>query len=419
MKKWIREFALVLALISLLAGCNARVNMPSPGSEPDKSNAHSGTINDPNTVPLQPGYEPLVFNSLVSGGMMSFSPAEWPVAFSYGLSQEQYSAAFSGLNLTLNAQANYAKDGTLIDVTAASDDQNRINIHVVVDKRSIGNTMVHVDQENNQFTDSMVTSQVHGVTVTARIIDEQFSFSKLADGEMYFDAWFDLRGFRHIVSFNSTVDNGPLLMTNIVNGLILNGADWIRLLRETVIPELKDDLLTLDEARLDPDFGVYLPHTVPDGFIFEQSRRFQNQQYNFLYVEWRASPDYDYLYGLYSRWIASRGSDKGVWQFSEVFWPDNVIAWYVSIEKTIDNRIPVLAAENLTLDAVREHLEIRSNMSQVMYPDASGDTESEVHISYDCELFDFAVQIDDIFVNIRSEGVSVETVWALLEGIAW
>ena len=405
-KSVLSALSVVLCLIVMLTACGY-VAQPIPPL---------GTTNDQNEVHLHPSYEPLVFNHLVSTGMMSFSPAEWPVAFSHDLSDTQYTAAFSVLNLNLHAQANYAEDGTLIDVSAVSHGQSRIHIHVGVDRRSISHTMSHISDDHADLWDNLETSQVHGVTVTARIIDEQFEFTRLSEGEMFFDAWFDLHGVRHHVCFNSTLYNGQLLMTNIVNQLILNGIEWIALLKEPIIPELHNDWLTLAQAKLDPDFGEYLPQTVPGGFVFERSRRFMNQDWNYLFVEWRAPPDYDYLYELYRQWVTSRGSDVGVWPFDEIFWADDVITWYVTMETAIDNRMPVLLAEEFTLDTVQEYLEIWLGISQAMYPDGSG---GEVSIMYERSLLNFAVRIGDIVVSVRAEGVPAEDVWALFEGVAW
>ncbi|WP_165878447.1 hypothetical protein [Natranaerovirga pectinivora] len=49
-----------------------------------------------------------------------------------------------------------------------------------------------------------------------------------------------------------------------------------------VIPELRDDKLSVEEAYEEEDFGAYLPQKLPRGFVFESSVRFINQEFNYL-----------------------------------------------------------------------------------------------------------------------------------------
>ncbi|NMA26043.1 MAG: hypothetical protein GX936_10345 [Clostridiales bacterium] len=46
------------------------------------------------------------------------------------------------------------------------------------------------------------------------------------------------------------------------------------------------DELDLNEAYADPDFGAYLPRTVPSGFAFESAVRFIDQESDYLSVLW-------------------------------------------------------------------------------------------------------------------------------------
>ncbi len=50
--------------------------------------------------------------------------------------------------------------------------------------------------------------------------------------------------------------------------------------------ELPGNDLELTAAYADPDFGAYLPGTVPDGFSFESAVRFINQESNYLSILW-------------------------------------------------------------------------------------------------------------------------------------
>ena len=59
-----------------------------------------------------------------------------------------------------------------------------------------------------------------------------------------------------------------------------------------VVPELRNDSLSLDEARADADFGPYIPKTLPEGFGFENANRFINQERNTLFVNWTKGRSY-------------------------------------------------------------------------------------------------------------------------------
>lgn len=397
-----------ICLILILAACG-HVAPPAQYEEPPTQ------IEAPFVVPLLSGHEPLVFNHFVSAGQMSFSPADWPIAFSHDLSDAQYAVVFSALGLNLNAQARYAEDGTLIDINAVNREDNRIHIHVAVHERSIGHTTSHLDENMEFLSRNLQTSQVHEAVVTARIIDEQFSFSRLSEGEFYFDAWFSLDGVDYHVCFNSTLEYGQILMTTIVNELILNGNEWIDLLREPIVPELHDNWLTLDEARLYPGFGAYLP-TVPGNFVFERSRRFMNQDVNYLFAEWSVPHDYDYLYKLYTEWIGMLCPDADIWPFENVFWGNRVVNWYVTPWAVTDNRIPVLQAEEFSFDAVRNLKKISVWFPQIVYTDDSGDI---FRFQYEIYRLNFAVRVSDEFtVTVHTSGVSAEDIWALFEGVA-
>lgn len=58
-------------------------------------------------------------------------------------------------------------------------------------------------------------------------------------------------------------------------------------------------LITLSEAKADPDFGAYIPTRGPTGFNFESSRRIKNQTQDELESTW--SSDMKYLELLVTR----------------------------------------------------------------------------------------------------------------------
>ena len=85
-------------------------------------------------------------------------------------------------------------------------------------------------------------------------------------------------------------------ISEIIGLLIKGGAADLDVFHP-VIPELRNDSLSLAEARADADFGMYIPETLPKGFGFETQQdlsiRSENTVINWTkgmgYIDWHVS----------------------------------------------------------------------------------------------------------------------------------
>jgi hypothetical protein len=103
-------------------------------------------------------------------------------------------------------------------------------------------------------------SEVHGVAVTAFVRRDGFQGG-------YFHVYFKLDDISYCVSLAHDFEYSRNLVTKIVNQLILGGPADLSVLSDPVIPELSHHRISLEEARFNPDFGIYVPHSAPDGFV--------------------------------------------------------------------------------------------------------------------------------------------------------
>lgn len=72
----------------------------------------------------------------------------------------------------------------------------------------------------------------------------------------------------------------------LIGQVIAGGAADFTALENPVVPQLRDDKLTLQQACEDGDFGQYVPKTIPTGFAFSNAQRFINQEWDYLYAYW-------------------------------------------------------------------------------------------------------------------------------------
>ena len=349
--------------------------------------------------------------------------------FHHPLSQEQLDAVFPLLNLPLRAQAYYRADGTLVEISACilfSD----ADVHPYNREIEIGIGGRPIFFHKYIFHDDVIleSSYVHGIPVTTLMIDwegtDRFSFQ----------ATFILDDNEYRISFQKyDKESGQLQMTEIVNSLILGGTEVFDILLDPIIPELRSDFLSLDEARLDPDFAKFVPDNVPDGYIFEFAHRSirQHLNENSLFLDWRASYDEAYLYDIYTRWVAERTCDSPVFPFDQIFWGDNRLSWHISVlsECVLDQLVsvdngytlfytPVFFAEYLTLENIQA-LEWRPPPTIQGAYSVGDECIDHIRIPMEFIMLEFGIIFDDILVHIRTatKDISSEVIWEMFNSL--
>lgn len=199
------------------------------------------------------------------------------------LTDEELKAIFPNLIEThsITATANFQNDKSgaslfNIDAQAVSADGLKTYIQLAPGE-------VVLDYE---FDVETKNSNVLGTTVTAGYFETKPN-SKGLRNVSYF-ASFKLSGLGYYVELSGAEAEKEMLeeeFTTLIGDLIKGGTADISVLHP-VIPELRNDPLSLDEARADADFGKYIPKTLPEGFTFESATRFVNQERNTLFVNW-------------------------------------------------------------------------------------------------------------------------------------
>lgn len=158
--------------------------------------------------------------------------------------------------------------------------------------------------------------------------------------------------------------------------------------------------LTLEEARLDPDFGAYLPAGEPEGLVRETIQRLQNSDHsiNTLTAFWNSG--YDYL-----TWSIRPMSE---YDKRQIVAPEereryDLTLYSIPLAESVPEKYretvinPIFRSEELTEEMVRSRC-------------VSGDGgEGRVAPS-----LDFSVAFGDIVVDITAKNVSPEWIYAQL-----
>jgi len=387
----------------------------------------------------------LIFNTPEPEYMQNISPV-WYGAFSHDLTEEEWRTVFPYLDLPLEATVYYKEDGTIVELWAWMPfSAGQLQIRFWLDGFSY-------DLFQYGFAEdfSPVISDIHGVPVTAYMIagwDSQASFR----GE------FMLGGFVFRVLFSDTEEAGQARMTEIVNQLILGGLDGLAILEDPEIPELRSEALSLEEARLDPDFGSYVPINVPADFYLDGwPHRSIDQHENILRMEWQIPSDTDALYNLYTDWIARQNPDTEPLPFGEIFWGIPSLRWSVSLvtewdlarmvsaedrhmydwslyplEQRPDDlrrfheipseysevfHAPLFLAEEFTFDVLQAREMMRVWPIQVMDGSYSEDMR-DIFLPLERYEFEFGVLFGDVLVQVSAVAVSAAELWGMFAGM--
>ncbi|MCL2604446.1 MAG: hypothetical protein FWD90_08200 [Defluviitaleaceae bacterium] len=321
-----------------------------------------------------------------------------PGHFWYSLTESQLEAVFPNLSDIfpggVEATANYSGDGLLFDVAIheLSADGN-----IAVYNQFYGLTAIRIARgsiaEDVIYNNpEPVTSEVHGAIVTAGMFDYG------QDDTAMYHASFMIGDIAYKISLHdsATGEHGINRLTELVNAIISNGAADLSVLDNPVIPELRNERLSLAEAHSDPDFGVYLPNNVPSRFNFESAQRFINQDYNSLSVLWTDGlNNFD--------WRVSKATSD---DFKRIVSPAEhekydmslySIPLFDSVPEELREYVhgPVFRAEEITLEVVQARV----------LQGRQGRDGGQMY---------FSVLFDGIIININAIGVSPEQIWDML-----
>ncbi len=321
-----------------------------------------------------------------------------PGHFWQDLTAEELHAVFPDLRdrRTITATANFQSDDNgaalfNIDAHALSASGLRTYIQVAPDK-------VEVDYRLEGKTE---VSDVLGTAVTAGYFETEPN-SKGLRNVIYF-ATFKLSDVAYYVELSGTEVEKEALQNEISEliFLLIKGGVANLDVFHPVVPELRDDRLSLDEARADADFGAYLPVTLPNGFVFEDALRYINQEQDVLFVSWTKGMGY-------INWRVSLMEDNDKTRITSVadkkhydlsLYPipraDSVPD---ALREIVDN--PIFLSEELTLEVVQTRAYEISD---------AGDEPGH--------RMRFSVLYGDILVEISAKGVSPDAMVNILQQI--
>ena len=339
-----------------------------------------------------------------------------PTKFWYELTEEQLAAVFPALKDKIafeSVTAEYNEAGKLRKVVAIIEQHDLMTFQTkITASRDTGYCMgysgyYYFDEHDSTKLNDFEKSNIHGFSVIALCRD----FSWLETN--VFHATFSLNGVLYRISVSDHSDTNErneyleMLVNEIIIGKVFGGlkAD-LRVLDNPVIPELRDEELTLEQAFADPDFGAYIPkngagETNFGGLDFKNALRFLNQQSNMLRVEWTPNESYspfvqwqieevkDYHY---KNLVALDEPEK----YDMSFYPDHV--WSnVPRELWEVFQTPVFRAEDMSFDVV-----MKRSYEFTPHFVAGG----------------FCVLIDDeIAIFVHSSNVPAEIMWEMIKSV--
>lgn len=358
-----------------------------------------------NPSALQPGSSAPVPDAL-SKYTLYFNKADFQTAadtaipghFWNELTEEELKAVFPGLIEThsITATANFQSDesrASLFNIDAQAVSSSGLKTYIQL---APGEVVLDYG-----FDVETKASDVLGTTVTAGYFETKPN-SKGPRNVIYF-ATFKLSDVAYYVELGGTEAEKEVFKNEIseIIGHLIEGGKADLDVFHPVVPELRNDSLSLYEARADVDFGSYIPKTLPKGFAFENATRFINQERNTLFVNWTK--------GMSSiRWQVSLLKDNDKTRITNVADTKNYdLALYPipradsvpdELREIVDN--PIFLIDELTLDAVRARSYEVSD---------SGDEQGP--------RMRFSVLYGDTLVELNVKGTTPEAMFEILQQI--
>ena len=379
---------LVLALAIAIPLINSNDDLISP-TPPIVIYENNGG-NDP-VIPngTDQTYE-LIFNN-VTGLMASPPVLDRPQSFFHDLTAEQMNAVLPSLGKGLTARAHYFQDGSLIGVGTVGSVGSELHLQIQLAEGEIIQTML--------FYEPPEISYVQGIPVTV--------ITSGSDQALFFHADFMLDNVAYRISFIDYRASGQELMTELVNRLISGGAADLSVLNDPVIVEVRNETMSLDQARLDPDFGAFLPENIPPGFNFQSAQRIVDQNTNSLFMLWFSEMNS-------INWSISEPTENDLARIVSVDDREKFdmslysIPLMASVPEELFEYVwnPVFLAEEFSLDVVNAR-------AQSIGEGRMGDGRAG---SMGWQM-QFSVLFGDVLVAVNTHGPSPEEVWGLFSGL--
>ena len=237
------------------------------------------------------------------------------------------------------------------------------------------------------------TTDISGVPVTA-------GYYEALDSTLYF-ASFTLGQ----TGFYAEVQGGEEAQAElacVLEELIKGGKIDLSAIVPVSVPLIKMEELTLAQALSDPDYGSYLPESLPDGFVLEAAKRRINQERNDLLAVWTKGMGY-------VEWRVSILDEEGGKRITDIEDTRNYdLAFYPvpraesvpdSLRKMVEN--PVFRSEDLSLEAVKARAYTLSDL---------GDEPGS--------RMRFGVLFGQTLVELNVKGVEPEKIYDMLKSLS-
>lgn len=266
-------------------------------------------------------------------------------------------------------------------------------MNVAIDGNMSGKITVSPNEIKKDYsiTGEPIVSQIEGVAIEAGV----FVTDTNSNGEQsyIYYANFKMDDISYDVEFISKNETAEDAFTNVLADAVLGGRADLSPFENPVIPKIIENNLTESEAYSEAEFGKYLIE-MPDGYLFNSAYRLLNQNNDLLLASWsNGYNDVDVRISRLDENSKERivsPNDTALFDLSlyPVPWADSMPREQYQI---IEN--PVFRREDLTLEMIK-----RRGYTHNETTDPSGNSLS----------LQFSVLYDDIVVEIRSEGLSVE-----------
>ena len=250
----------------------------------------------------------------------------------------------------------------------------------------------------HQFEHGQTTiSYVHGIPVTALIFTQTSEWDNRKS--FFHGADFMIDGLHYRVRLNNFyLDEGKERLTEIVNWLIVTGPPDFSVLDDLHVPEFRQ-YLTMEQARLDPDFGNFIPAEMPYGFFNIFAIRQSSSQWGESLIVHSSSP-FTRPIGFLSWWIATPDELT----FERLVSVDNKHLFDVSIEPMQYVFIPTFLADDISLEAIQARTKWVT------------ETRNNIEVS-SWHVITFRVLYNDISISISGQGITAEVIWDMLRQI--
>ena len=204
------------------------------------------------------------------------------LSFAHPLTREQFISVFPNVDPGFAARAVYSLDGNLIQVYAYDTPPYYHLTHTFIQVGTCESSH-HVMVERMTLSpwtpqSEVQVSYIHGVQVTTQISG--------TDPFLFIVSAFMLDGIGYTVTLSGAPAEGPAMIEELVRSLIESGPADLSVLANPEIPELRSDHITVEEARLDPDFGMFMPANIPIGMRPGITNRMVTQYSNYLLASW-------------------------------------------------------------------------------------------------------------------------------------